>query len=104
MKSGELLNVPLMKQLWNLNPFPRWRFNPYWCSEKQSIPVDSIIAILEKIGEDECDFKSINSSSSAPATTSVPKAEASVQTAAPVVNMKATASSSSNDGSKKHLL
>ena len=102
VKSGELLaDIATDKATMEFESFQDGVLIHIGVQEKQSIPVDSIIAILGKGGEDvNAILASINSSSSAPATTSVPKAEASVQTAAPVVNT-ATASSSSNDGRVK---
>lgn len=102
VKSGELLaDIATDKATMEFESFQDGVLIHIGVQEKQSIPVDSIIAILGKGGEDvNAILASINSSSSAPATTIAPKAETSVQTSAPVVNT-ATASSSSNDGRVK---
>lgn len=102
VKSGELLaDIATDKATMEFESFQDGVLIHIGVQEKQSIPVDSIIAILGKGGEDvNAILAAVNSVGSAPATTSDPKAEAPVQTAAPVVNTT-TASSSSNDGRVK---
>jgi pyruvate dehydrogenase E2 component (dihydrolipoamide acetyltransferase) len=101
VKSGELLaDIATDKATMEFESFQDGVLIHIGVQEKQSIPVDSIIAILGKGGEDiNAILASVNSAGSAPATTSAPKAEAPVQTAAPVVNT--TTTSSSNDGRVK---
>lgn len=101
VKSGELLaDIATDKATMEFESFQDGVLIHIGVQEKQSIPVDSIIAILGKGGEDvNAILASINSSNSAPVTTSAPKAEAPVQTAAPVLNT--TTTSSSNDGRVK---
>ena len=101
VKSGELLaDIATDKATMEFESFQDGVLIHIGVQEKQSIPVDSIIAILGKGGEDiNAILASVNSAGSAPATTSPPKAEAPVQTAAPVVNT--TTTSSSNDGRVK---
>jgi pyruvate dehydrogenase E2 component (dihydrolipoamide acetyltransferase) len=102
VKSGELLaDIATDKATMEFESFQDGVLIHIGVQEKQSIPVDSIIAILGKGGEDiNAILASVNSAGSAPATTSAPKVEAPVQTAAPVVNTT-TAFSSSNDGRVK---
>ncbi len=101
VKSGELLaDIATDKATMEFESFQDGVLIHIGVQEKQSIPVDSIIAILGKGGEDvNAILASINSYNSAPVTTSAPKAEAPVQTAAPVLNT--TTTSSSNDGRVK---
>lgn len=101
VKSGELLaDIATDKATMEFESFQDGVLIHIGVQEKQSIPVDSIIAILGKGGEDiNAILASVNSAGSSPATTSAPKAEAPVQTAAPVVNT--TTTSSSNDGRVK---
>ena len=101
VKSGELLaDIATDKATMEFESFQDGVLIHIGVQEKQSIPVDSIIAILGKGGEDvNAILASVNSAGSAPVTTSAPKAEAPVQTAAPVVNT--TTTSSSNDGRVK---
>lgn len=101
VKSGELLaDIATDKATMEFESFQDGVLIHIGVQEKQSIPVDSIIAILGKGGEDiNAILASVNSAGSAPATTSAPKAEAPVKTAAPIVNT--TTSSSSNDGRVK---
>ena len=102
VKSGELLaDIATDKATMEFESFQDGVLIHIGVQEKQSIPVDRIIAILGKGGEDvNAILASVNSAGSAPATTSAPKAEAPVQTAAPVVNTTTT-SSSANDGRVK---
>jgi len=102
VKSGELLaDIATDKATMEFESFQDGVLIHIGIQEKGSAPVDSILAILGKGGEDvNAILAAVNSASSAPATTSAPKAEAPVQTAAPVANTTA-ASSSSNDGRVK---
>ena len=103
VKSGELLaDIATDKATMEFESFQDGVLIHIGVQEKQSIPVDSIIAILGKGGEDiNAILASVNSAGSAPATTSVPKVEASVQTAAAVISSAVEKSSSSNDGRVK---
>ena len=111
VKSGELLaDIATDKATMEFESFQDGVLIHIGVQEKQSIPVDSIIAILGKGGEDvNAILASINSASSAPATTSAPKAEAPVQTATAVTSSTSTSlstssvekSTSSNDGRVK---
>jgi len=102
VKSGELLaDIATDKATMEFESFQDGVLIHIGVQEKQSIPVDSIIAILGKGGEDvNAILASVNSAGSAPATNSAPIAEAPVQTAAPVVSAVTTLSSS-NDGRVK---
>jgi len=112
VKSGELLaDIATDKATMEFESFQDGVLIHIGVQEKQSIPVDSIIAILGKGGEDiNAILASVNSAGSAPATTSAPKAEVPVQTAATVTSSTSTSlstgsieksSSSSNDGRVK---
>ena len=112
VKSGELLaDIATDKATMEFESFQDGVLIHIGVQEKQSIPVDSIIAILGKGGEDiNAILASVNSAGSAPATTSAPKVEAPVQTAAAVTSSTSTSlstgsieksSSSSNDGRVK---
>jgi len=103
VKSGELLaDIATDKATMEFESFQDGVLIHIGVQEKQSIPVDSIIAILGKGGEDiNAILASVNSAGSAPATTSAPKADAPVQTAATVTSSVVEKSSSSNDGRVK---
>jgi pyruvate dehydrogenase E2 component (dihydrolipoamide acetyltransferase) len=103
VKSGELLaDIATDKATMEFESFQDGVLIHIGVQEKQSIPVDSIIAILGKGGEDvNAILASVNSAGSAPATTSAPKAEAPVQTAAAVTSSVVEKSSSSNDSRVK---
>jgi pyruvate dehydrogenase E2 component (dihydrolipoamide acetyltransferase) len=103
VKSGELLaDIATDKATMEFESFQDGVLIHIGVQEKQSIPVDSIIAILGKGGEDiNAILASVNSAGSAPATTSAPKAEAPVQTAAAVTSSVVEKSTSSNDGRVK---
>jgi pyruvate dehydrogenase E2 component (dihydrolipoamide acetyltransferase) len=79
VKSGELLaDIATDKATMEFESFQDGVLIHIGVQEKQSIPVDSIIAILGKGGEDiNAILASVNSAGSAPATTSAAKAEAS---------------------------
>ena len=101
VKSGELLaDIATDKATMEFESFQDGVLIHIGVQEKQSVPVDSVLAILGKGGEDvNAILASINSAGTTPATSSAPKAEAPVQTTAPVVNT--TTASSSNDGRVK---
>jgi pyruvate dehydrogenase E2 component (dihydrolipoamide acetyltransferase) len=103
VKSGELLaDIATDKATMEFESFQDGVLIHIGVQEKQSIPVDSIIAILGKGGEDvNAILASVNSAGSAPAATSTPKAEASVQAAATVTSSVVEKSSSSNDSRVK---
>jgi pyruvate dehydrogenase E2 component (dihydrolipoamide acetyltransferase) len=111
VKSGELLaDIATDKATMEFESFQDGVLIHIGIEEGKSIPVDSIIAILGKGGEDvNAILASINSVGSAPATSSAPKAEAPVQTAVAVTSSTSTSlstssvekSSSSNDGRVK---
>lgn len=103
VKSGELLaDIATDKATMEFESFQDGVLIHIGIEEGKSIPVDSIIAILGKGGEDvNAILAVVNSSSSAPATTSAPKAEAPVQTAAAVTSSVVEKSSSSNEGRVK---
>jgi pyruvate dehydrogenase E2 component (dihydrolipoamide acetyltransferase) len=108
VKSGELLaDIATDKATMEFESFQDGVLLHIGVQEKQSIPVDSIIAILGKGGEDvNAILASVNSTS---ATTSAPKAEAPVQTTTAVTSSTSTSlstssvekSASSNDGRVK---
>ncbi|MBL7937494.1 MAG: pyruvate dehydrogenase complex dihydrolipoamide acetyltransferase [Bacteroidia bacterium] len=99
VKSGELLaDIATDKATMEFESFQDGVLIHIGVQEKQSIPVNSIIAILGKGGEDiNAILASVNSAGSAPATTSAAKAEAPVQTAATVTSSVVEKSTSSNN-------
>ena len=103
VKSGELLaDIATDKATMEFESFQDGVLIHIGVQEKQSIPVDSIIAILGKGGEDiNAILASVNSAGSAPANTSTTKVEAPVQTSAAVTSSAVEKSSSSNDGRVK---
>jgi pyruvate dehydrogenase E2 component (dihydrolipoamide acetyltransferase) len=103
VKSGELLaDIATDKATMEFESFQDGVLIHIGIEEGKSIPVDSIIAILGKGGEDiNAILASVNSAGSAPANTSAPKAEAPVQTATTVTSSVVEKSSSSNDGRVK---
>lgn len=111
VKSGELLaDIATDKATMEFESFQDGVLIHIGVQEKQSIPVDSIIAILGKGGEDvNAILAAVNSVGSASATTSAPKTEAPIQTSAAVTSSTSTSlstssiekSSSSNDSRVK---
>lgn len=103
VKSGELLaDIATDKATMEFESFQDGVLIHIGVQEKQSIPVDSIIAILGKGGEDvNAILASINTSSSVPAITSAPKAEVPAQIATVVTSSVVEKSASSNDARVK---
>ncbi len=98
VKSGELLaDIATDKATMEFESFQDGVLIYIGAQEKASVPVDSIIAILGKGGEDvNAILASISSGGSAKEAATAPKTEAPVQTTAPVTAVTTSASHDSN--------
>ena len=103
VKSGELLaDIATDKATMEFESFQDGVLIHVGIQEKGSAPVDSILAILGKGGEDvNAILAAVNSSASASASASAPKAEAPAQTAVASTSNVVEKPSSTNDGRVK---